>query len=180
MWRPVGVLAIGGVAIVAAVGVTFVTGMRAKSPLVLDAVRRFNRSVTNRRVLRTAGSPGASASFIRHVGRTTGRSYATPVGAMATPGGFVIALPYGTRSDWLKNVLASGTATIVDRGSSHRVDRPRLVPTAEVASLLPPGELKMLRWFKVDQCLRLQVAAEQRSATDDGGSQAPVATREGS
>src|SRR5687767_8959102 len=54
---------------VAADATVFLVGMRTKSPAVVDRVRRFNRAVTNPRVLRSAGSPGASASVIRHVGR---------------------------------------------------------------------------------------------------------------
>jgi hypothetical protein len=53
--------------------------MRWKLPPVVDAVRRLNRSLTNPRVLRTAGSAGTQTSIIRHVGRTSGRVYETPV-----------------------------------------------------------------------------------------------------
>jgi hypothetical protein len=72
--------------------------------------------------LRSAGSPhnagGTShrtASVVRHVGRTSGKSYETPVHAVATDGGFAIALPYDPGSDWVKNVLARG-ATIACQG----------------------------------------------------------------
>jgi len=74
---------------------------------------------------------------IRHVGQTSGTAYETPIGALPTNGGFVIALPYGTRSDWLKNVLAKGSATIVAEGETYEVDHPTLVPTADVMSQLP-------------------------------------------
>jgi hypothetical protein len=40
----------------------FVIGMRFKLAPVLNAVRRFNRSVTNPRVLRTAGAAGEQTS----------------------------------------------------------------------------------------------------------------------
>ncbi len=102
-------------------------GMRSKSPPVLNAVRRFNRSVSNPRQMATAGSPGAYASVIRHVGRTSGREYETPIGAIATEDGFVVALPYGANADWLKNLLASGSASIVNEGSTYRVDQPEVV-----------------------------------------------------
>jgi hypothetical protein len=55
-------LAAGAVVALAVVTTVFLVGMRTKSPAVVDRVRRFNRAVTNPRVLRTAGSPGASAS----------------------------------------------------------------------------------------------------------------------
>ncbi len=144
-----------GLVALAVPAVVFLGGMRRKSPTVLDAVRRFNRSVTNPRVARTAGTAGASASLIRHAGRTTRTRYETPIGVHAFSRGFVVALPYGTRPDWLKNVLASGTATIVDGGITHPVHEPTIVPTSEVARHLPPKELRLLRLFKVDQCLQV-------------------------
>ena len=77
--------------------------------------------------------------------------------AFATDDGFVIALPYGSQADRLKNVLASGSATIVDEGNTYRVDQPELVPTAVAAPHLPPKEERNLRLFAVDQCLRVRL-----------------------
>src|SRR5262245_30274984 len=94
----------------------FLVGMRSKSPFVQDRVRRFNRDVTNRRVLRSAGSPGAQTGVIRHLGRVSGREYRTPVGPFTVGDDFVIALPYGANTDWVRNVLAAGSATLVHEG----------------------------------------------------------------
>ena len=156
MWRAIATIVVGMVLVLGAIGIVFMVGMRTKSPPVLKAVRRFNRAFTNPRAMKKAGAPGAYASVIRHVGRTTGRPYETPVGAFATDDGFVIALPYGSDADWLKNVLASGSATIVDEGNTCRVDQPELFPTAVVAPHLPPKEQRTLRLFGVDQCLRVR------------------------
>lgn len=131
-------------------------GMRSKSPPVLNAIRRFNRSVSNPRQMATAGSPGAYASVIRHVGRTSGREYETPIGATATDDGFVVALPYGASADWLKNLLASGSAMIVNEGSTYRVDQPEVVTMAEAIDDFPPKERRMLRVFGVDKSLRVR------------------------
>jgi deazaflavin-dependent oxidoreductase (nitroreductase family) len=136
-------------------------GMRSKSPRVRNAVRRFNRSVSNPRQMATAGSPGAYASVIRHVGRTSGREYETPIGATATEDGFVVALPYGTSADWLKNLLASGSATIVNEGRNYRIDQPEIVPMAEAIDDFPPNERRMLRLFGVDKCIRARSAELQ-------------------
>ncbi len=147
---------IGGVLLaLVATGVVFVAGMRAKSPVVLDAVRRTSRAMKPL-VLKSAGTPGASSSVIRHVGRTTGRAYETPVGAVATDDGFVIALPYGPRTDWLKNVLASGSAAIVDEGNTYDVDRPEVVPIAAAGRHFSPQDQRAHRIFGVDQCLRVR------------------------
>jgi deazaflavin-dependent oxidoreductase (nitroreductase family) len=156
---------IGGVLLVLmGVAAVFFVGMRVKSPLVLDAIRRFNRDVTNPHAMETAGTPGAYASVIRHVGRATGQPHETPVRATATDEGFLIALPYGTRADWLKNLRASGSATIVDQGSAYEVDQPEIIPMADVSSRFPSLDQRTLSRFGVDQCLRVRrVAADQAS-----------------
>lgn len=98
--------------------IAFLVAMRAKYPPVLTAVRRVNRAVWNPRAMETAGQPGAMTAVIRHVGRTSGAPYETPIGTFATDDGFVVALPYGTTPDWLKNVLAAGSAVIVRAGAT--------------------------------------------------------------
>lgn len=132
----------------------FLLGMRAKSPVVLRTVRRFNRSFVNPRQMRTAGRPGAYAGVIRHVGRRSGRAYETPVGPYATDDGFVIALPYGTTSNWVKNVLAAGSATLVTEGQTYDLDQPEIVPLADVLDAVPARERRSLRLFRVEQALR--------------------------
>ena len=141
-------------ALLGAIGVLMI-GMRTKSSAVLTAVRRFNRKVGNPKQMKTAGTAGAYAAIIRHVGRTSGRQYETPVGATFIDGGFVIALPYGAQADWLKNVLASGSATLVHEGTTYEVDQPQLVPTPTVVQHMAVREQKMLRMFGVEQCLQL-------------------------
>lgn len=136
----------------------FVIGMRARSPVVLRTVRRFNRRFVNPRQMRTAGTPGAYAGAIRHVGRRSGRAYETPVGPFAVGDGFVIALPYGTSSDWVRNVLAAGTATLVTEGQAYDVDRPEVVPLDDVLDALPEKERRNLRFFHVQDAMRLRRA----------------------
>lgn len=144
------------VGVVVAVPALVVIGMRWKVQPILTAVRRFNRSVTNPGMLRTAGSPGEQNAVICHVGRTSGRSYRTPVTTIPAGTGFLIALPYGTQADWLRNVLAAGSATIVTDGERFDVTDPRLVATADVADLLPASTRLALRVFKVGECLHLE------------------------
>ncbi|MFQ5516250.1 MAG: nitroreductase family deazaflavin-dependent oxidoreductase [Acidimicrobiia bacterium] len=146
------------------ISIVFIVGMRRKSLPVLNAVRRVNRRVFNPRQ-RSAGTPGAYASVIRHAGRTTGKTYTTPVAAVATGDGFVIALPYGSHADWVKNVLAAGSATIVDEGHTFPVDRPEIIPMETVADRFPPKDRRSHRLFGVDQCLRVR-RAEPEAASE--------------
>lgn len=151
------------------IGVAFLVGMRRKTPWVLRTVRRFNRALVNPRALRTAGRPGAYASVIEHVGRISGRVYRTPVVAEPTDDGFVIALPYGTSSNWVKNVLAAGAATVTDEGATYRLERPELLPLAEMIDHFPPGDRRSFARFRVEQCLRLRAAAYGEVAAGAAG-----------
>jgi deazaflavin-dependent oxidoreductase (nitroreductase family) len=148
-------LAIGVIALI------YVAGMRRKARWVQQPIIRISRALINPRQMRTAGTPGAYASVIQHRGRTSGRSYETPVGAVATDDGFVIALPYGSRVSWLRNVIASRSATIRHEGQTFVVDQPEIVPMAAVEQFFAPGERRTHRVFGVDQCLRLQRAQPQ-------------------
>lgn len=142
--------------IAAAIGVAFIAGMRAKYPPVLNAVRRMNRAVMNPRAMKTAGQPGAYAGVIRHVGRSSGTQYETPIGPFPTEYGFDIALPYGTSPDWLKNLVAAGSAVIVHDGVAYSVDQPEVISAADAMGNLPPGEQRNIRWFGVDSFLRVR------------------------
>jgi deazaflavin-dependent oxidoreductase (nitroreductase family) len=153
MWDTVVPFVVVFVLVLVAIVAVFFVGMRTGSRFVRDVVRRFNRAVGNPYQMRTAGTPGAYASVIRHVGRTTGRQYATPMVPFPTDDGFVIALPYGPGADWVKNVMASGSATIVHGGTTYRVGQPELVPVAEAAPYLPAKEQRSLRRFHVERCL---------------------------
>lgn len=141
----------------------FLVGMRRKSPPVVDAVRRFNKAVSNPKQMETAGTPGAYASIIEHVGRRSGATYRTPVGTQAMPDGFLIALPYGTRADWVRNVLAAGSAVIVADGETVPVEKPEIVPAVELADELSAGEQRLLKLFKVEQFLRVRRVVEGSS-----------------
>jgi len=110
--------------------------------------------------LRSAGQEGSNTSVIRHVGRRSGRTYETPVVAVQHDDSFLIALPYGQRTDWLKNVLDKGSATIVTNGHTYDVDQPEVVPMAEATACFRPREQRMHRQFHVDSALQLRQGLE--------------------
>ena len=139
-------------------GIVFVLGMRAKSPIVQGAIIWLGKHAFNRVQMKTAGTPGAYAAIIRHRGRISGTSYETPVGAFALDDTVLIALPYG-RSNWARNVLASGTATLVFEGETFRVDSPELIPLSNVEGLFASREQRMHRIFGVTDVLRLRRVA---------------------
>lgn len=117
-----------GALVVAAL--VFVVGMRSQTPAVINSVRRLARA-TKWLPLKSAGRGAAYASVVVHTGRTSGRRYRTPVRAVAVDGCFVVALPSGSSSDRVRNVLAAGGATMLHQDRSYTLDQPRLVPLAE-------------------------------------------------
>ena len=150
---------------VAVIGIVFVAGMRAKSPPILNAVRRSGRA-TKRIVLKSSGTPGGIASVIQHLGRTTGPAIRNAgTGPFLTDDGFVIALPYGPNTDWLKNVVANGSATIVHEGSTYQVDQPELVPMSTAAPRFSPKDQRTHRWFHVEHALLVRRAPASSSPT---------------
>jgi deazaflavin-dependent oxidoreductase (nitroreductase family) len=155
-----GLAAVAALALAASLSISFVLiAMRTKSPSMLGAVRRFNRRVTNKVQLRSAGTPGAYASVVRHRGRRTGRQYETPVVPFPVDDDAVlVSLPYGPATDWVQNVLASGSAELVHAGTTYIVDQPEVLTTESMKQLFPAGEQRTHRLFRVEHCLRLRRA----------------------
>jgi len=61
-----------------------------------------------------------------HRGRRSGREYRTPVKVFRHRGDYVITLPYGSRADWVANVLAAGGCDLVVRGQRVQLVKPTL------------------------------------------------------
>jgi deazaflavin-dependent oxidoreductase (nitroreductase family) len=90
------------------------------------SIARFNRIVTNRITGPLAPYlPGFGV--VVHEGRKSHVVRRTPVNVFRSPGGYVIALTYGTGSDWVRNVLAAGGCVLETRGRQLRLTQPRLV-----------------------------------------------------
>jgi deazaflavin-dependent oxidoreductase (nitroreductase family) len=133
-----------------------------------NALRMFTR-VMRPLALRSAGQKGTATSVVRHVGRRSGRTYQTPVTVARHDDSFLIALPYGERTDWLKNVLAAGSATITTDGNSYDVDRPEVIPMAELTGYFRPRDQRMQRQFHVDTALQLRQRREDSPLADPAG-----------
>jgi hypothetical protein len=110
---------------------------------------RINRRVFNPIEIRRGVRP-----VLIHVGRASARTYATPLDAHAVEGGYLFIPMYGPSTDWLRNVLAAGTALLRIKGEEIELDAPRLVRKREVWPLVaattkkPPGitdESQLLR-----------------------------------
>ena len=82
---------------------------------------------------------------------------------VAADGGFMIALPYGSRTNWLRNVLASGSATIVHEGHSYAVERPEIVPMQDVQVHFTASDQRLFRLYATDQVLLFRRVESERA-----------------
>ncbi|MER5785581.1 nitroreductase family deazaflavin-dependent oxidoreductase [Streptomyces mobaraensis] len=97
----------------------------SSAPTARRRLARFNRAVANRVVAPVLTRlPGFGT--VLHRGRRSGRPYATPVKVFRAGNAYVISLPYGPRSDWVRNVVAAGGCELVTRGHRVRLTAPRL------------------------------------------------------
>jgi deazaflavin-dependent oxidoreductase (nitroreductase family) len=120
-------------------------------------MRKLTR-VTRPIALRAAGKVGSKTSVIHHLGRRSGQTYETPVVAVEHGDCFLVALPYGERTDWLHNVVSNGKAEITTGGRRYPVDRPEVIPISEATLYFRPQEQHLHRRFGVESALRLRRA----------------------
>ncbi len=129
---------------------------------VRDTVRVFNKHVLNPAMMLLAGRKCWYASVIRHSGRRSGKTYATPVVAERIGDGFILPLPYGTEVDWLRNVLAAGRATLTVHGETYEVVAPEIIDSTTAAPQLSPSRRRTFRRFGVEHFLKVTLEPTQR------------------
>lgn len=96
---------------------------------------KINKRVVNPRQIRKSTYP-----VVTHVGRASGRSYQTPLDAFPTTTGYVLVARYGPESDWVRNILAAGAATLRIGGEERALDSPRLASLEEALEVLVADE----------------------------------------
>ncbi|WP_194814097.1 nitroreductase family deazaflavin-dependent oxidoreductase [Nocardia sp. XZ_19_385] len=65
-------------------------------------------------------------AVVVHRGRKSGKVFRTPLWAFRRDDRFVIALTYGSRSDWVRNVLAAGGCEMQSRRRLYEVGSPQV------------------------------------------------------
>lgn len=126
--------------------------------MVLDTVRVFNKHVLNPVMMLVAGQKYWYAGVIEHTGRRSGKTYAAPVVVERVGDGFIIPLPYGTKVDWLRNVLAAGRATVRAHGDTCQAVEPEIVDAATASAQLSPRRQREFARFGIKQYLKMKRA----------------------
>ncbi|MFL5680983.1 MAG: nitroreductase family deazaflavin-dependent oxidoreductase [Chloroflexota bacterium] len=98
-------------------------------------------------LMRRIGGRVPGYGVLTHVGRRSGRVYRTPIKYFRHDGEYVIALMYGTDSDWLRNIEAAGGATLTHGGRAVAVGNPRRTydPTVSLAPAYVRPVFQLLR-----------------------------------
>lgn len=91
----------------------------------------------NKRVFNPFAIKRGARPVLIHVGRSTGRTYLTPLEAYPVDDGYLFLPMYGPRTDWVKNVLAAGGARLRIDGGEVELVSPRMVRKDVAWQLLP-------------------------------------------
>jgi deazaflavin-dependent oxidoreductase (nitroreductase family) len=112
-------------------------------------------------IRRMAGRAGVPLiGLVRHRGRRSGTLYLAPVAVGASGTMFLIPLTFGPRSDWCRNVLASGGCEVKLRGVEYLAQDAQVVDDFSVRRELDAAFGPVLRFFLsaqgIHQFLRLR------------------------
>jgi deazaflavin-dependent oxidoreductase (nitroreductase family) len=113
-------------------------------------MRSFTSKVINPITRRFAGwMPGFA--ILTHVGRTSGKTYRTPINVFRRGYHYVFVLTYGSNVQWLKNIFAAGSVEMRTRGRDIHLVEPELIIDPELrlvpAFLRLPGKLNLVTEF---------------------------------
>ena len=96
-------------------------------------------------------------AVVHHRGRKTGRDLSLPVALLHTEDVFVITLPWGAGTNWVRNVLAAGECTITWKGRDHAATEPRILDRDEARPYYDGFSWWMVeKAFKADSFLALR------------------------
>jgi deazaflavin-dependent oxidoreductase (nitroreductase family) len=110
-----------------------------------------------------AGRRHVPMAQLHHIGRRTGRSYLTSVGARVSGDVVLIPLTFGNQSDWARNVFAAGQCSMRVNGYTIRAEHPRFLAAADAAPLMHalfnPVERLVFKVLGIKQFMRLEPSA---------------------
>jgi hypothetical protein len=113
----------------------------------------------NRAILNFAGGRFRAYSMLKHIGRSSGREYRTPVSAFPFEDGFVLALLYGdaAKVDWCRNVMVAGMCTLKTRGQDYLLAKPEIIYASKALDAYPPFFRCYYRTMRIQEFLWLHL-----------------------
>jgi len=121
-------------------------------------ITSFNKRFVNPLTVRLAGH--GSIVNLEHVGRTSGRTFHTPLMAFRQGDAVTIALTYGPDVQWLKNITAAGHCRMQIGGEWLTLGAPHPLDPGEGLTRTPnPQRLLLRRVIKCRNFVELPVLA---------------------
>jgi len=96
--------------------------LRYQPKRALSATRTLFGRVLNPLLLWFSDRFDLDQSVVYHIGRTSGREYATPLCVSPTPDGFIVPVAFGPDVNWLANLRASPVARLMHKGVTYAVE----------------------------------------------------------
>ena len=112
----------------------------------------------NKRLFNPRAIAGGKWPVLVHVGRVSGATYRTPLDAFPVEGGYVFVLVYGSRSDWVRNILSAGSALLRVDGNEVELTAPRVVGEAEAFRALPDSVARPPKLLRITEFLRMDLS----------------------
>jgi deazaflavin-dependent oxidoreductase (nitroreductase family) len=120
-------------------------------------VTRFNKAVANKVLIHLAGH--GPFVELEHVGRRSGKVYRIPLMAFRHGEAVTLALTYGRKVDWYRNVVAAGGCRIRMGRELLTLGAPRRISPDEGLARMPAFARPILRANGVQDFVELPVLA---------------------
>jgi deazaflavin-dependent oxidoreductase (nitroreductase family) len=115
---------------------------------------KINKRVFNPMEVRRGARP-----VLIHTGRSSGKTYRTPLDAHRLPDGYLFIPLYGPRTDWVRNVLAAQAARLSIDGREIELQFPRLVKKKDIWPMVPATKKSYPGISDESELLRMTSAA---------------------
>ena len=97
-------------------------------------------------------------AILTHVGRTSGKTYRTPINVFRRGDDYLFALTYGSDVHWVKNIMGARSCSMRIRGRDVRLVEPELIIDPELRTM--PLVLRIVgKLNRVTEFLRMRPAA---------------------
>jgi deazaflavin-dependent oxidoreductase (nitroreductase family) len=123
----------------------------------LDRIRIINKRFTNKILIHLCGRRSGHFAILSHTGRKSGRQYRIPVIAEPVDEGFMVALTYGKKVDWFKNVMTLGGCELYWKNKEYKLVHPELVDSKIGLPAFPALFRSGLRKMGIKYYLKLEV-----------------------
>ena len=124
--------------------------------MAYNRIRTFNKYVVNPILRRFASFSRGPFAVIHHVGRRSGKPYATPIIVEPMGNKFVIALTYGPEVDWYRNVRAAGHSTLLWHGKTYTLEQPEPIDREQALPAFPLPARMILRMLNRQHFVGMQ------------------------